>query len=69
MDENALREQLQQTGARRTDALRVRDEASAKLAELIPQAQAAGVSISEIARLTGLSRMGVYDMLGKRMQA
>ncbi len=66
MDEAALRKALHTAGRRRTKALDARDAASTELKALIPQAQQAGMTITEIARVAGLSRMGVYDLTGGR---
>jgi DNA-binding phage protein len=65
VDADELRQRLQETGQRRSEAIRVRDEAAAVFAELVPKAQAAGIPLAEIARLTGLSRQGVYDLLAR----
>lgn len=40
-------------------------EATDDLRLYIEEAKAAGVSISEIAREAGLSRQGVYDLVGR----
>jgi hypothetical protein len=40
-----------------------RMRAMEQIAELIPQAQDAGISVAEIARLTGITRTAVYDQL------
>lgn len=40
-------------------------EATDDLRSYIEEAKAAGVSISEIAREAGLSRQGVYDLVGR----
>jgi hypothetical protein len=47
----------------RERAARARHEATVELRRYIEAAQAAGVSISQIAREAGLSRQGVYDLL------
>jgi hypothetical protein len=41
----------------------VRKETSARLKVLIPLARDAGVPVAEIAHLTGLTRVGVYEFL------
>jgi DNA invertase Pin-like site-specific DNA recombinase len=56
---------LQQAAKRRQRADRARREATAELRERIREAQAAGVSIAQIAREAGLSRQGVYDLLSQ----
>jgi hypothetical protein len=58
-----LRAELQQLGKRRREALRVRKETSERLKVLIPLARDAGVPVTEIAHLTGLTRVGVYEFL------
>lgn len=58
-----LRAELQQLGKRRREALRVRKETSERLKVLIPLARDAGVAVTEIAHLTGLTRVGVYEFL------
>jgi hypothetical protein len=40
-------------------------EATEDLRRYIEEAKAAGISISEIAREAGLSRQGVYDLVGR----
>jgi DNA invertase Pin-like site-specific DNA recombinase len=50
----------------RQRADQARREATADLRRFIRQAQADGVSISQIAREAGLSRQGVYDLLAAR---
>jgi len=56
-----LRARLADVGMRRKAALAAKQEASLELAALVPSAVKAGLSPSEIARLTGLSRQGVRD--------
>jgi DNA invertase Pin-like site-specific DNA recombinase len=55
---------IRQAAKRRDRADQARREAVADLRERIRQAQTAGVSVSQIAREAGLSRQGVYDLLG-----
>lgn len=57
---------IRQAAKRRERADRVRREATADLRDRIREAQAAGVSIAQIAREAGLSRQGVYDLLAAR---
>jgi DNA invertase Pin-like site-specific DNA recombinase len=54
---------IRQAAKRRDRADKARREAVNDLRERIREAQAAGVSISQIAREAGLSRQGVYDLL------
>jgi DNA invertase Pin-like site-specific DNA recombinase len=57
---------IRRAAKRRERADKTRREATAELWEYCREAQAAGVSISQIAREAGLSRQGVYDLLGQR---
>jgi DNA invertase Pin-like site-specific DNA recombinase len=54
---------IRQAAKRRERADKARREATADLRERIREAQAAGVSIAQIAREANLSRQGVYDLL------
>ena len=54
---------IRQAAKRRDRADRTRREAVADLREQVRRAQAAGVSVSQIAQEAGLSRQGVYDLL------
>jgi DNA invertase Pin-like site-specific DNA recombinase len=56
---------LRRAAKRRERADKARREATAELRERIREAQAAGVSIAQIAREAGLSRQGVYDLLSQ----
>lgn len=51
---------------RRERASKARLEATDDLRRCCIEAQAAGVSVSQIAREAGLSRQGVYDLLAGR---
>jgi DNA invertase Pin-like site-specific DNA recombinase len=62
MTEKQLRAKLTAAGTRRSAAVEAKAIASAELAELVPQAIAAGLPRSEVARLTGLSRQAVYNI-------
>jgi len=55
---------IREAAKRREKAAETRREATENLRRLCLEAQAAGVSISQIAREAGLSRQGVYDLLG-----
>jgi AcrR family transcriptional regulator len=57
---------IRRAAGRRDRADKARREAVADLRERIREAQTAGVSVSQIAREAGLSRQGVYDLLGHR---
>jgi len=61
MTGDELRAKLADVGARRRTALAAKKRASDELAELIPLAVAAGVRPSEICRLTGVSKQGLYN--------
>lgn len=54
---------IQKAAKRRDKADKARRQAVTDLREACREAQAAGVSISQIAREAGLSRQGVYDLL------
>jgi DNA invertase Pin-like site-specific DNA recombinase len=56
---------IRRAAKRRERADKARREATAELRERIREAQEAGVSIARIAREAGLSRQGVYDLLGR----
>jgi hypothetical protein len=57
---------IRQAAKRRERALRARLDATDDLRRYCQAAQDAGVPISRIAREAGLSRQGVYDLLGQR---
>jgi DNA-binding phage protein len=57
---------IRQAAKRRERAVKARREATDVLRRYLREAQQAGVSISQIAREAGLSRQGVYDLLGER---
>jgi DNA-binding phage protein len=63
MSESEAVKGIRQAARRRERAAEARREATADLRRYIEAAQAAGVSISQIAREAGLSRQGVYDLL------
>jgi DNA-binding phage protein len=54
---------IRDAAKKRERAAEARRDATAELRRYIEAAQAAGVSISQIAREAGLSRQGVYDLL------
>jgi DNA invertase Pin-like site-specific DNA recombinase len=56
---------IRQAAKRRERATRAKREATDDLRRFCQEAQAAGVSISQIARESGLSRQGVYDLLAE----
>lgn len=57
---------IRRAARQRERAERTRREATADLLRFIREAQAAGVSVSQIAREAHLSRQGVYDLLAAR---
>jgi DNA invertase Pin-like site-specific DNA recombinase len=56
---------IRNAARRRNRAEVSRREARADLKRYCAEAQAAGVSITEIARVAGLSRQAVYGLLGQ----
>jgi len=65
-DRSASLRELRKAARRREKAVETRRRATDDLAEWCRRAQAAGVSVTEIASAAGLSRQGVYDLLGDR---
>jgi hypothetical protein len=63
MDRDEIAARVARAGRRRTRAMEAKREASHELAELIPLARRAGIGVTEIVRLSGMSPRGVYDML------
>jgi DNA invertase Pin-like site-specific DNA recombinase len=63
---NETIKRIRRAARRREKADHARREATTQLREFCRQAQSEGVSITEIAREAGLSRQGVYDLLGAR---
>lgn len=57
---SAIREAL----GEREKADSAKRKATRKLARALKRAQAGGMPVAEIARLSGLSRQGVYDLIG-----
>ena len=55
---------IRRAAKRRERAEQSRREATVELREHVRVAQSEGVSIVQIAREAGLSRQGVYDLLG-----
>lgn len=56
---------IRQAAKKRARASEARRQATDDLRRYCIEAQAAGVSISQIAREAGLSRQGVYDLLAE----
>jgi AcrR family transcriptional regulator len=57
---------IRKAAKQRERAAKARSRATDDLRRYCREAQAAGVSISQIAREAGLSRQGVYDLLAER---
>jgi len=60
------RQRLRDAAERRNAAKAEWDQATADLARWIAAARDAGVPITEVARLAGISRQAVYDVLRRR---
>ena len=58
-----LTAQLAEAGQERSQAIDARRAASRRIAGLIPRAYKAGIGVTEITRLTGMSHRAVYDVL------
>ena len=63
MKREEIAAQLVKTGEKRVAAMEARQAATDTFAKLIPLAYRAGIGVTEITRLTGLSRRSVYDVL------
>lgn len=57
-----IHQALTETGNKRRNAERQLAEATDTLRKLVPQAIAEGISVTDIARLSGVSRQTVYNM-------
>lgn len=66
---DALTAQLAEAGEQRTAAIEARRAASKRIAELIPRAYRAGIGVTEMTRLTGMSHRAVYDVLRESGEA
>jgi DNA invertase Pin-like site-specific DNA recombinase len=60
---------IRKAANRRDRADEARRQAVSDLRERIREAQADGVSVSQIAREAGLSRQGVYDLLAAQARS
>jgi DNA-binding phage protein len=69
MSEASAIRRIQAAVRKRTKADEAKREATEQLRRSCREAQAAGVSITRIAEEAGLSRQGVYDLLGERPSA
>lgn len=69
MSEATAIRRIQAAVRKRAKADEAKREATEQLRESCREAQAAGVPITRIASEAGLSRQGVYDLLGERSSA
>jgi len=63
MSREKLAQQLAQAGREREKVMEARHAITRRIADLIPRAYRAGIGVTEITRLTGMSRRAVYDVL------
>jgi len=66
MSESEAIKGIRRAAKRRAHAEHVRREATGELRQRCQEAHDAGESITRIAQEAGLSRQGVYDLLGDR---
>jgi hypothetical protein len=66
MDRDEIAARINRAGKRRTRAMETKREASHELAELIPLARQAGIGVTEIVKLSGMSYRGVYDVIERK---
>jgi DNA-binding phage protein len=66
MSEAAVIRKIQSAAKKREKADAMKRDATEDLRRFCAEAQKAGVSITRIASEAGLSRQGVYDLLGER---
>lgn len=69
MSEATAIRRIQSAVKKRTKADEAKREATEQLRRSCREAQEGGVSITRIASEAGLSRQGVYDLLGERPSA
>lgn len=69
MTEAAVIRKIKGASRKRAKADEAKREATEELRAYIRDAREAGVSITRIASEAGLSRQGVYDLLGERPSA
>jgi len=69
MDRDQILADLRRAADDRVSAIVARRAAAADLARLIPRARDAGIRVSEIVEITGLSRQGVRDFLHGKTDA
>lgn len=68
-DDGAIIRELRRVAKRRARLDQERHEATDALRECATQAHAQGIPITRIAQEAGLSRQGVYDLLGDRRRS
>jgi predicted transcriptional regulator len=61
-----LRKRLHDIGKRRTTAIREARASSGTLEPLVVEAEQRGMTVTDIAELSGLSRQAVYNILRSR---
>jgi DNA-binding phage protein len=66
MTEAQIIQAIRRIAKRREKADQTRREATSELREWCRKAQAAGIPITQVASEAGLSRQGVYDLLGQK---
>lgn len=66
MSEATIIRRIQSAARKREKADTAKREATEDLRRYCAEAQKAGVSVTRIAAEAGLSRQGVYDLLGER---
>jgi hypothetical protein len=54
--------QLEAAGAARAEALRAADDQLDRIARVLPEALKGGLSVTEVARITGVSRQTLYQL-------
>jgi hypothetical protein len=65
-DRSSMLREIAKAAGKRQRAADARKHATVDLREWALRAQGAGCSITEIAHVAGLSRQGLYDLLGDR---
>jgi len=65
MSKQKIMQQIGYAATRREKAAEARRRSTEELRELCRKAQDAGVPITQIAEKAGLSRQGVYDLIGQ----
>lgn len=63
-DRSSMIREVRKAANRRTTAIQARQQATDDLREWVRRAQQAGVTVTELASVSGLSRQGLYDLLG-----